>query len=128
MASENKIFKISRENEYTDPIYLELDLHDKDLRTAFLDIYIHINDNRAFIDRFHPIQILDNLNAESRKKLVSDAVELDSNYIKKRYRNIAQKEINIEREKRIKATLTYVLNTVAYKMVKFDRPLSELEL
>ena len=128
MASENKIFKISRENEYTDPIHLELDLHDKDLRTAFLDIYIHINDNRAFIDRFHPIQILDNLNAESIKKLVSDAVELDSNYIKKRYRNIAQKEINIEREKRIKATLTYVLNTVAYKMVKFDRPLSELEL
>ena len=105
-----------------------MDLHDKDTRTAFLDIYIHINNHRDFISRFYPIEVLDNYDAKSRNTFINDTVELQYSHIKKTYEDIVKKELNSEREKRIKATLTYVLNTVAYKMVKFDRPLSELEL
>lgn len=128
MASENKIFKIRREEEYTDPIYLELDLHNKDTRTAFLDIYTHINNHRDFISRFYPIEVLDNYDAKSRNTFINDTVELQYSHIKKTYEDIVKKELNSEREKRVKATLTYALNIVAFKMVKHNRPLSELGL
>lgn len=125
MAPETKTFKIVREEEYEDPIYLKLDLHDKDTRTAFLDIYMYLNDRKSFVIRFYTVNVIDNPIPKAVYCFIQDTTKSAMNFIERNYKKITGKELEKDRHKRISSTISYVLRKVS-DIVKRNGELKEL--
>lgn len=127
MAPETKIFKITREEEYEDPIYLKLDLHDKDVRTAFLDIYMYLNDKKAFVIRFYTINVIDNHIPKAAYCFIEVTTKSAMNFIENNYKKITGKELDEDRHKRISSAISCILSKVS-DIVKRNGELRELDI
>lgn len=125
MAPENKMFKIVREEEYTDPIYLKLDLQNKDTKTAFLDIYMYYQDNISFVIRFYPVNVIDNRDPKAAYYFIKDTTLSAVNFIKSKYNSSSNKYLEDIRKERISKTISYILSKVS-DIIKRNGQLSEL--